>query len=61
MGHPGETVDQAEGVRLAARTCKPVSGAQLDLEDLRVRSRRSATSAGRGSAAGGVEVAVSIV
>ena len=59
--HPGETAEQAEAARLAARTCKPVSGAQLQSDDLRVK-RMTSRYAGRTRVGGaGVEVPVSIV
>ncbi len=59
--HPGETAEQGEAARLAARTCKPVSGAQLQSDDLRVK-RMTSRYAGRTRVGGaGVEVPVSIV
>ncbi len=59
--HPGETAEQAEAARLAALTCKAVSGSQLQSDDLRVR-RMTSRYAGRARVGGGgVEVPVSIV
>jgi transglutaminase-like putative cysteine protease len=59
--HPGETAEQSEASRLAARTCKPVSGAQLQSDDLRVRKMTS-RYVGRARVGGaGVEVPVSVV
>jgi transglutaminase-like putative cysteine protease len=59
--HPGETAEQADAARLAALTCKPVSGPQLQSDDLRVR-RMTSRYAGRSTlGGGGVEVPVSVV
>ena len=59
--HPGETAEQAEAARLAARTCKPVSGAQLQSDDLRVKRMTSRYAGRTRVGGGGVEVPVSIV
>jgi transglutaminase-like putative cysteine protease len=59
--HPGETAEQAEASRLAALSCKPVSGVQLQSDDLRVKKMTS-RYAGRARVGGaGVEVPVSVV
>jgi transglutaminase-like putative cysteine protease len=61
LPHPGETAEQVEASRLAARTCKPVSGVQLQSDDLRVKKMTS-RYAGRARVGGaGVEVPVSVV
>jgi len=59
--HPGETAEQAEAPRLAARTCRPVSGPQLQADDLRVKKMTSKYAGRDRLGAGGVEVAVSVV
>ena len=59
--HPGETAEQGDASRLAARTCKPVTGAQLQSDDLRVKKMTSRYT-GRARVGGaGVEVPVSVV
>ena len=61
LPHPGETVEQAEGARLAALRCGTVVGPQLQSDDLRVK-RQVARYVGRDRAgAGGVTVPVSAV
>ncbi|MEI7705153.1 MAG: transglutaminase-like domain-containing protein [Deltaproteobacteria bacterium] len=59
--HPGETAEQVEAPRLAALTCRTVSGNQLQSDDLRVK-RMTSRYAGRSRVGGaGVEVPVSVV
>jgi hypothetical protein len=59
--HPGETSEQAEAARLAAARCQPVSGPQIQADDLRVK-RMTDRYAGRTSTGGGgVLVPVAIV
>lgn len=59
--HPGETAVQGEAARLAALTCKPVSGSQLQSDDLRVKKMTSRYAGRSRVGGGGVEVPVSIV
>ena len=59
--HPGETSEQAEAARLAAVRRQPVSGPQIQADDLRVK-RMTDRYAGRTSiGGGGVLVPVAIV
>ena len=61
LPHPGETAEALEAARLAALTCKTVSGPQLQSDDLRVKKMTS-RYAGRSKVGGaGVEVPVSVV
>ncbi|MEY2668599.1 MAG: hypothetical protein RJA59_1237 [Pseudomonadota bacterium] len=57
--HPGETAEQADAARLSARTCKPVSGNQLQSDDLRVKKMTSRYAGRSRLGGGGVEVPVS--
>ena len=59
--HPGETAEQADAARLAALTCKPVSGNQLQSDDLRVKRMTNRYAGRTRVGGGGVEVPVSIV
>ena len=60
--HPGETAEQVEAARLAALTCKPVSGAQLAVRRPAGEEDDAAATPGRTRVGGaGVEVPVSIV
>ena len=59
--HPGETAEQVEASRLAALSCKPVSGVQLQSDDLRVKKMTSRYAGRTGVGGAGVEVPVSIV
>ncbi len=59
--HPGETAEQPEASRLAARTCGTVTGPQLQADDLRVKKMTSRYT-GRARVGGaGVDVPVSVV
>jgi transglutaminase-like putative cysteine protease len=59
--NPGETLEQLEASRLAALTCRPVAGPQLQSDDLRVKHMTN-RYVGRTTIGGaGVEVPVSIV
>lgn len=59
--HPGETAEQADAARLAARTCKPVSGNQLQSDDLRVKKMTNRYAGRSRVGGGGVEVPVSVI
>ena len=59
--NPGETVEQLEAAPLAALTCKPVSGPQLQSDDLRVKKMTNRYVGRTTLGGGGVEVPVSIV
>ena len=61
MPNPGETAEQLEAARLAAATCKPVSGPQLQSDDLRVKNMMNRYVGRTTVGGGGVEVPVSIV
>ena len=61
LGVVAETLDQAEGVRLAAARRARVLGPQLDLEKLRVRDLEQRYLGRERVAAGGVEEEVSVV
>jgi transglutaminase-like putative cysteine protease len=61
LGAVAETLDQAEGVRLAAARRAAVLGPQLDLEKLRVRELEQRFLGRERVAAGGVEAEVSVV
>jgi transglutaminase-like putative cysteine protease len=59
--HPGETAEEAEASRLAALTCRAVTGPQLQAEDLRIKRMTDRWTGRTSIGAGGVEVPVSIV
>jgi len=59
--NPGETAEQLEATRLAALTCKAVSGPQLQSDDLRVKKMTNRYVGRTTLGGGGVEVPVSIV
>jgi transglutaminase-like putative cysteine protease len=61
LGQVAETLDQAEGVRLAAARRAAVTGPQLDLEKLRVRELEHRFVGRERVAGGGVESEVSVV
>jgi transglutaminase-like putative cysteine protease len=61
LGPVAETLDQAEGVRLAAARRGTVRGPQLDLEKLRVRELEQRFMTRERLAGGGVESEVSVV
>jgi transglutaminase-like putative cysteine protease len=59
--NPGETAEQLAAAQLAAATCKPVSGPQLQPDDLRVKKMTNRYVGRTTLGGGGVEVPVSIV
>jgi len=59
--HPGETAEQLDAARLAAVTCKSVSGPQLQSDDLRVKHMTNRYVGRSTLGGGGVEVPVSVV
>jgi hypothetical protein len=59
--HPGETAEQADAARLAAALRGTVRGAQLQVDQLRVRQVEDAWAGRRRLAGAGVEVEVSVV
>jgi transglutaminase-like putative cysteine protease len=61
LGAVAETLDQAEGVRLAAARRATVAGPQLDLDKLQVKDWERAFLGRERLAAGGVESEVSVV
>jgi transglutaminase-like putative cysteine protease len=61
LGAVAETLDQVEGVRLAAARRAAVRGPQLDLEKLRVRDLEQRFVARERGAGAGVEAEVSVV
>ncbi len=61
IGPVGETAEQADAFRLAAASRGAVTGAQLDLEHLRVKRMRDVFQGRERRAGAGVEIAVSVV
>jgi transglutaminase-like putative cysteine protease len=59
--NPGETAEQSEAPRLAALTCRTVSGPQLQSDDLRVKKMTDRYVGRATLGGGGVEVPVSVV
>jgi transglutaminase-like putative cysteine protease len=59
--NPGETAEQLEAARLAALTCKAVSGPQLQSDDLRVKKMTNRYVGRATLGGGGVEAPVSVV